>query len=53
MITLNALKIYFKMLAKWMYLGKVDDPYDDFFIKESKEFNKLTIERDFSDSYWV
>jgi gamma-tubulin complex component 2 len=31
---------YMSMLNKWIHYGIIDDPYDEFLIKERKEFLK-------------
>jgi len=37
---------------KWIYYGVLDDPFDEFFVKEDPLMNKDNIEKDFNDSYW-
>ena len=38
---------YLEMLAKWIYEGKIDDPYDEFFIKED-----IAVSPDDHSTYW-
>jgi len=43
---------FLKILMKWIYLGILDDPFDEFLVKEDATMNKDNIEKDFNDSYW-
>ena len=43
---------YLEILKKWIYYGQLDDPFEEFLIKEDPSMNKDNIEKDFNDSYW-
>mmetsp|Transcript_24128 Transcript_24128/g.42831 ORF Transcript_24128/g.42831 Transcript_24128/m.42831 type:complete len:865 (-) Transcript_24128:61-2655(-) len=48
----KALVPYTRMLSKWVHEGTVEDPYEEFFIQEHKEYSKDRVDQDFNDSYW-
>ena len=35
-----------------MFYGVLEDPFNEFFVKENKACSKENIERDFNDQYW-
>lgn len=43
---------FLKILMKWIYNGVLDDPFEEFLVKEDPSMNKDNIEKDFNDSYW-
>jgi gamma-tubulin complex component 2 len=43
---------FHKILLKWIHLGVLDDPFEEFLVKEDPSMNKDNIEKDFNDSYW-
>jgi gamma-tubulin complex component 2 len=43
---------YLEILSKWIYLGEIEDPYEEFLIKENKELSKENLNKDFNDRYW-
>ena len=43
---------FLHILMKWIYYGVLDDPFDEFLVKEDASMNKDNIEKDFNDSYW-
>jgi gamma-tubulin complex component 2 len=49
----KALVPYTRMLSKWVHEGTVEDPYDEFFVQEHKEFSKDSVAQDFNNTYWM
>lgn len=43
---------YFQILRKWVFHGVLDDPFNEFIIKEDKKCSKENIQTDFNDQYW-
>jgi gamma-tubulin complex component 2 len=43
---------YFQVLRKWVFHGILEDPFNEFIVKENKQCSKENIERDFNDQYW-
>lgn len=43
---------YAQMLVTWTRTGKLDDPYEELCVKESKFINKGVLEMDYTDEYW-
>lgn len=43
---------FLQILQKWIYIGKLDDPFGEFLIVEDKTQNKENISKDFNDLYW-
>ncbi|OMJ86157.1 hypothetical protein SteCoe_12356 [Stentor coeruleus] len=43
---------YLEMLSKWIHFGEIEDPYEEFLIKEHKELSKENLHKDFNDKYW-
>lgn len=43
---------YAKMLVDWTRSGKLDDPYEEFCVKESKFIDKGNLDVDYTDEYW-
>eukprot|EP00826_Nyctotherus_ovalis_P045697 TRINITY_DN5083_c0_g2_i7.p1 TRINITY_DN5083_c0_g2~~TRINITY_DN5083_c0_g2_i7.p1 ORF type:complete len:820 (+),score=264.02 TRINITY_DN5083_c0_g2_i7:423-2882(+) len=48
----KGLEQYVKILAQWIYEGTVEDPFEEFMIKENQEYGKESIEKDLTDNYW-
>lgn len=44
---------YFNILKKWIFQGILDDPFEEFIVKENKNCMKENIEKDFNDQYWL
>ncbi|CAH7688572.1 Spc98 family-domain-containing protein [Phakopsora pachyrhizi] len=51
-LLLKASQPYCKMLVEWVTKGILDDPYEEFMVKESKSITRGTLEVDFTDEYW-
>ncbi|EJF61584.1 hypothetical protein DICSQDRAFT_105728 [Dichomitus squalens LYAD-421 SS1] len=45
-------KPYVEMVQAWITTGKLDDPYEELLVKESKFINRGTLEMDYTDEYW-
>ena len=43
---------YLDMLSKWIYFGEIEDPYEEFLVKERRELSKENLHKDFNDKYW-
>ena len=43
---------FIEKLEKWIYLGIVDDPNQEFLICEQKDIYKENINKDFKDNFW-
>lgn len=43
---------FLAILMNWIYNGILDDPFNEFLVKEDSTMNKDNIEKDFNDSYW-
>jgi len=43
---------YFSILKKWIFSGVLEDPFDEFFIRENRKCKKENIELDLNDRYW-
>ena len=43
---------YFQILRKWIFQGILEDPFNEFIVKENKNYSKENIEKDFNDQYW-
>ena len=43
---------YFGILRKWIFSGLLEDPFNEFFISEHRQFRKENIEQDLNDRYW-
>lgn len=43
---------YFSILKKWIFSGVLEDPFDEFIVKENKNCKKENIEADLNDKYW-
>ncbi|KAI0746314.1 Spc98 family-domain-containing protein [Daedaleopsis nitida] len=48
----DAGKPYVEMVQAWIRTGKLADPYEELFVKESKFINRGTLEMDYTDEYW-
>lgn len=40
------------MLLRWILSGHLDDPFDEFMVKESGHITKGVLESDYTDEYW-
>ncbi|GLB41061.1 putative spindle pole body component [Lyophyllum shimeji] len=45
-------KPYVTMLRVWITTGRLDDPYEELLLKESKFINRGILEMDYTDEYW-
>ena len=43
---------YFTILKKWIFSGVLEDPFQEFIVKENKACKKENIEADLNDKYW-
>ncbi|KAH7912889.1 Spc98 family-domain-containing protein [Hygrophoropsis aurantiaca] len=43
---------YVSMLRVWTMTGRLDDPFEEFCVKESKFISKGILEVDYTDEYW-
>lgn len=43
---------YFSILRKWIFSGVLEDPFNEFFIKENRQCKKENIGLDLNDRYW-
>ena len=43
---------YISMLTQWISTGRLDDPYEELCVKESKFINRGILEMDYTDEYW-
>ncbi|KAF9223192.1 hypothetical protein BS17DRAFT_782515 [Gyrodon lividus] len=43
---------YAEMLREWITTGRLQDPYEEFCVKESKFISKGILEVDYTDEYW-
>jgi gamma-tubulin complex component 2 len=43
---------YFQILRKWIFQGVLEDPFNEFIVRENRAKSKENIERDFDDHYW-
>lgn len=44
---------YFNILKKWIFSGVLEDPFQEFIVRENKSCLKENIEVDLNDKYWV
>lgn len=43
---------YMEMLEAWVYHGRLDDPYQEFMVREEQSLQKENVEEDFNAAYW-
>ena len=43
---------YFQILKKWIFSGVLEDPFEEFIVKENKTCKKELVEADLNDKYW-
>ncbi|KAH9942681.1 Spc98 family-domain-containing protein [Amylocystis lapponica] len=43
---------YVAMVQAWIRTGRLDDPYEELCVKESKFIDRGTLEMDYTDEYW-
>lgn len=43
---------YFTILEQWIYKGVIDDPYDEFLVKEEKGLHRDAAQKMYNDIYW-
>lgn len=48
----DASQPYLRMLALWIHCGIIDDPFQEFLVRESKTIRHETLDRDYTDKYW-
>ncbi|KAK9460531.1 Spc98 family-domain-containing protein [Lipomyces oligophaga] len=48
----QASKPYMKMLNLWLHKGVIQDPFNEFLIKEQKSIRRDKIDEDYTDEYW-
>ena len=48
----DASKPYARVLRRWCEHGYLEDPYDEFMVRESRFIDKGILERDYVDEYW-
>ncbi|CAH9051446.1 unnamed protein product [Cuscuta europaea] len=48
----SASSAYLGILERWVYEGKIDDPYGEFFIAENKALLKESLTQDYDAKYW-
>ena len=48
----KAAQPYFSILKKWIFCGILEDPFEEFIVKENRGMSKENIEKDFNDQYW-
>ncbi|XP_019194204.1 PREDICTED: gamma-tubulin complex component 2 [Ipomoea nil] len=48
----SANSAYLGILERWVYEGKIDDPYGEFFIAENKSLHKESLTEDYDAKYW-
>lgn len=48
----DASKPYMTMLNEWLHHGGINDPHDEFLVRESKTIRRDRIEKDYTDEYW-
>ncbi|CAH9072984.1 unnamed protein product [Cuscuta epithymum] len=48
----SASSAYLGILERWVYEGKIDDPYGEFFIAENKSLLKESLTQDYDAKYW-
>ncbi|KAK9469294.1 Spc98 family-domain-containing protein [Lipomyces arxii] len=48
----EASRPYVKMLNLWLHRGIINDPYNEFLIKEQKSIRREKLDEDYTDEYW-
>ena len=48
----DASKPYARVLRRWCQRGYLEDPYDEFMVRESRFIDRGILERDYVDEYW-
>ena len=43
---------YFSILRKWIFSGVLEDPFNEFLIRENRQWKKENIGLDLNDRYW-
>jgi gamma-tubulin complex component 2 len=43
---------YMAMLNEWLHHGGINDPHDEFLIKEQRSIRRERLEQDYTDEYW-
>ncbi|GAA5886444.1 hypothetical protein JCM6882_001641 [Rhodosporidiobolus microsporus] len=51
-LLLAASQPYANILVGWISSGRLDDPYDEFIVKETKGINQGSLDLDYTDDYW-
>lgn len=48
----DASRPYLTMLQQWIHKGVIEDPYDEFLIREQKSIKREELDMDYTDEYW-
>lgn len=48
----EASKPYLKMLNQWVHKGMIDDPHEEFLVREIKSIPRERLDLDYTDEYW-
>jgi gamma-tubulin complex component 2 len=48
----DASKPYARVLRRWCERGYLEDPYDEFMVRESRFIDRGILEQDYVDEYW-
>lgn len=51
-LTQSACVPYFEILEKWIYKGRINDPYSEFLVEENETIQKEKLQEEYNDSYW-
>lgn len=51
-LLLAASQPYVHMLVAWISAGNLQDPHEEFMIRESRSINRRSLDQDFNDEYW-
>ena len=43
---------FFQIIKKWIFSGVLEDPFNEFFVKENRSCKKENVEKDLNDKYW-
>lgn len=48
----DASQPYLKMLSQWIHKGVINDPHDEFLVRELKSIKRERLDMDYTDEYW-
>lgn len=51
-LLLSASQPYVRMLLTWISTGHLQDPHDEFMIRETKSITRGSMDQDYNDEYW-